>query len=92
MSGEIPPELGSLSNLVTLSLGGNDLLSGEIPAWLGSLSNLTEMGLSRSGLRGCVPRAWKTSWTTLMACPTAEITRPQPGGLRRCRPAEGGIP
>ena len=39
MSGEIPAELGSLSNLERLSLGNNDL-SGEIPAELGSLSNL----------------------------------------------------
>ena len=44
LSGEIPPELGSLSNLEILDLsgnfdvGGNDF--GEIPAELGSLSNL----------------------------------------------------
>ena len=39
MSGEIPPELGSLSNLEGLYLRDNDL-SGEIPAELGNLSNL----------------------------------------------------
>ena len=39
MSGEIPAELGSLSNLSRLNLLNNDL-SGEIPAELGSLSNL----------------------------------------------------
>ena len=42
MSGEIPAELGSLSNLTELYLG-NDL-SGEIPAELGSLSNLEDTG------------------------------------------------
>ena len=38
MSGEIPAELSSLSNLERLN--GN-ALSGEIPAELGSLSNLS---------------------------------------------------
>ena len=53
LSGEIPPELGSLSNLTELDLstGGSYLdlsskgLSGEIPAWLGSLSNLERLFL-----------------------------------------------
>ena len=36
LSGEIPAELGNLSNLVSLRLGGN-LLSGAIPAELGNL-------------------------------------------------------
>ena len=40
LSGEIPAELGSLSNLESLVLVHNQL-SGEIPAELGSLSNLT---------------------------------------------------
>ena len=39
LSGEIPPELGSLSNLQRLDLAGNQL-SGEIPPELGSLSDL----------------------------------------------------
>ena len=42
LSGEIPPELGSLSNLVVLSLRGS-ALSGEIPPELGNLSNLTTL-------------------------------------------------
>ena len=54
MSGEIPPELGSLSNLELLGLGEN-ALSGEIPAELGSLSKLTRLGLSDNELSGCVP-------------------------------------
>ena len=44
LSGEIPAELGSLSNLTWLYLNDNDL-SGEIPAELGSLSNLTTLYL-----------------------------------------------
>ena len=54
MSGEIPAELGSLSNLTWLLLNDNDL-SGEIPAELGSFSNLTELNLNDNALSGCVP-------------------------------------
>ena len=54
MSGEIPAELGSLSNLVRLSLGGNSL-SGEIPAELGSLSNLESLYLYSNDLSGEIP-------------------------------------
>ena len=39
LSGELPPELGNLSNLNSLGLSYNEL-SGEIPAELGSLSDL----------------------------------------------------
>ena len=53
MSGKIPPELGSLSNLTELAL--NNDLSGKIPPELGSLSNLTELALSYNDLSGCVP-------------------------------------
>ena len=44
LTGEIPPELGSLSNLTALYLDTN-ALSGEIPPELGSLSNLTDLSL-----------------------------------------------
>ena len=54
LSGEIPAELGSLSNLVVLYLRGNEL-SGEIPAELGSLSNLTKLGLQSNELSGEIP-------------------------------------
>ena len=51
LSGEIPAELGSLSNLTELILGSNEL-SGEIPAELGSLSNLRVLVLSSNDLSG----------------------------------------
>ena len=54
LSGEIPAELGSLSNLRVLTLGLNEL-SGEIPTELGNLSNLTYLHLNDNELSGCVP-------------------------------------
>ena len=54
MTGEIPPELGGLSNLTGLSLSGNQL-TGEIPPELGGLSNLQRLYLSDNRLTGCVP-------------------------------------
>ena len=54
LSGEIPAELGSLSNLIGLSLSAN-ALSGEIPAELGSLSNLESLNLEGNSLSGEIP-------------------------------------
>ena len=54
LTGEIPPELGSLSNLTALSLYHN-ALSGAIPAELGSLSNLAELDLRNNALSGAIP-------------------------------------
>ena len=54
LSGEIPPELGSLSNLQRLYLASNEL-SGEIPAELGSLSNLRYLLLVNNALSGEIP-------------------------------------
>ena len=54
LSGEIPAELDSLSNLSALVLYLNGL-SGEIPAELGSLSNLSALALSDNELSGEIP-------------------------------------
>ena len=54
LSGEIPPELGSLSNLEELYLKGNGL-SGEIPPELGSLSNVWYLSLGVNELSGEIP-------------------------------------
>ena len=54
LSGEIPEELGNLSNLTVLDLFGNQL-SGEIPAELGNLANLEELDLGRNQLSGEIP-------------------------------------
>ena len=54
MTGEIPTELGSLSNLQELHLNDNQL-TGEIPTELGSLSNLETLNLWRNQLTGDIP-------------------------------------
>ena len=52
--GEIPPELGGLSDLRTLDLVANSL-TGEIPPELGSLSKLTRLNLGRNELTEGIP-------------------------------------
>ena len=54
LSGEIPTELGILSNLEYLSLYWNSL-TGEIPSGLGDLSNLKYLSLGRNMLTGEIP-------------------------------------
>ena len=54
LTGEIPAELGSLTNLQTLDLADNQL-TGEIPAELGNLINLESLYLTNNQLVGCIP-------------------------------------
>ena len=54
LTGTIPPELGSLSNLYSLGLESNGL-TGEIPPELGSLSSLHSLGLGSNQLTGEIP-------------------------------------
>ena len=55
LSGSIPSDLGSLSNLQSLNLIYNHGLSGEIPSELSSLNNLQRMDLSGNSLSGEIP-------------------------------------
>ena len=45
LTGEIPSEIGNLTNLTFLSLGDNQL-TGSIPSEIGNLTNLTYLNLS----------------------------------------------
>ena len=54
LTGQIPPELGSLANLTLLALGGNHL-TGPIPARLGNLAEVTEFHLQGNALSGPIP-------------------------------------
>jgi len=54
ISGNIPPELGELSNLTDLNLFNNQLI-GTIPPELGNLENLTRLLLFNNELSGTIP-------------------------------------
>ena len=54
LTGIVPSELGSLTNLRHLSLGGNQL-TGGIPTVLGNLSNLQSLALYNNQLTGAIP-------------------------------------
>ena len=54
LTGDIPAELGNLSNLETLRLHGNQL-TGDIPTELGNLSNLQGLSLGGNQLTGEIP-------------------------------------
>ena len=55
LSGEIPPELGRLTNLRNLRLDNNQL-SGEIPPKLGSIPYLEMLMLGGNHFTGCIPQ------------------------------------
>ena len=54
LTGEIPKELGSLTNLQRLELSNNKL-TGEIPTELSNLSNLQRLELGNNNLTGEIP-------------------------------------
>jgi len=54
LTGNIPPEIGILTNLTGLFLSYN-YLRGEIPSEIGNLRNLTELHLGHNGLQGEIP-------------------------------------
>ena len=63
LSGQLPPELGRLTNLTRLYLHGNQL-NGELPPELGFLTNLTRLYLHGNRLNGELP-PWLGRLTTL---------------------------
>ena len=55
LTGSLPAELGTLSRLQSVEIGGNRGLSGPIPAELGDLTNLESLILWANWLTGPVP-------------------------------------
>ena len=54
LTGEIPSEIGNLTNLESLILSSNQL-TGEIPSEIGNLTNLTSLSLGYNQLTGEIP-------------------------------------
>ena len=52
LTGQIPAEIGELTNLTILSLVDNSLLTGSIPPQMGNLTNLIHLNLSDNQLTG----------------------------------------
>ena len=55
LTGALPPELGTLSHLRWLEIGGNRGLTGTIPAALGRLGSLEGVVLDHNALTGPIP-------------------------------------
>ena len=55
LTGQIPLEIGNLTNLTILSLVDNPLLTGPIPEEIGNLRNLTHLNLYENNLTGEIP-------------------------------------
>ena len=56
LAGELPPELGDLTSLWDLYLGGHGLLIGPVPRELGNLTRLRYLNVENSQLTGEIPR------------------------------------
>ena len=57
LTGSLAPELGNLSQLRWLEIGGNSGLTGTIPAALGNLARLESLNLQSNWLTGSIPAA-----------------------------------
>ena len=57
LTGSLPPDLGTLSHLQRLEIGGNVGLTGPIPTTLGNLANLELLNLEANRLTGSIPTA-----------------------------------
>ncbi len=55
LTGELPPELGNLTSLVTLSIVNDRSLGGKIPSELGNLTNLEVLELIYNDVGGQIP-------------------------------------
>ena len=75
LNGEIPSEIGNLTNLTTLFLNDNQL-TGEIPSEIGNLTNLTTLFLNDNQLTGEIPSE---------ICNQVDIT-PSVGNNQLCPP------
>ena len=84
LTGKIPSELGSLTNLEWLYLNYN-LLTGEIPAELGDLANLRVLSLTDNQLTGEIPtELGRLTNLTVLRLAGNQLTGCVPDGLQEC--------
>ena len=78
LTGELPPELGTMSHLKWLNLCCNNL-TGSIPPELGNLTNLEWLSLSSNALTGTIPpELGNLTNLWMMALTTNSLTGPLP--------------
>ncbi|KAG0523925.1 hypothetical protein BDA96_07G165100 [Sorghum bicolor] len=63
LSGEIPSEIGNLSNIKSLNLS-NNFFTGQIPATFANLSAIESLDLSHNGLSGEIPCELTQLWSS----------------------------
>jgi hypothetical protein len=93
LKGPIPPEIGFLSEVVTIDMNNNNQqLTGTIPKTMGNLANLTALTLSRSGLTGTIPVEFAnlTKLTSLWMH-SSNFTGPIPANVFNKMPNLGSI-
>lgn len=83
LKGPIPPEIGFLSEVVTIDMNNNNQqLTGTIPATMGNLANLSQLTLSRSGLTGTIPVEFANlTKLTSLQMHTSNFTGPIPANV-----------
>ena len=89
LTGFIPPELGNLAALESISLTGNRL-AGPLPPELGRLANLRNLVLWRNELNGTIPRELgNLSELRVLTLSENNLTGPIPPDLGRLTNLEG---
>lgn len=78
LTGEIPPEIGQLTNLRTLALQGNQL-TGEIPKEIGNLTNLDHLNLFENQFSGEIPIEICNQGDTTPGVSGNQLCPPYPG-------------
>ncbi|CAI9273905.1 unnamed protein product [Lactuca saligna] len=83
LSGNLPPQLGNLKNLVHIDLNRNSI-SGSIPDSLGNLSSLQTLQLGRNSISGTLPDSiGRLSTLVTMYLSSNLISGPLPDSLGR---------
>jgi len=74
LTGEIPPEIGDLTNLRYLILHSNQLI-GTIPPEIGNLTNLTDLEFGNNELTGSIPsEIWNLTNLTYLGLSRNQLT------------------